>query len=108
MKHLYHFSNMTEQHKLEDMRNILKERFRITHDLPGVFFDPKARMDEDNERTAVENHLTTLWNFMLSKDDFEFKSIQDILNDLDTCQTKNAGDIEQLKDRTKDLMGKNL
>ena len=97
---------MTEQHKLEDMRMILKERFRVKHDLPGVFFDPKAMMEDDTERTAVENHITTLWNFMLSKDDFEFKSIQDILNDLDTCQTKNAGDIKELKVRTKVLMGK--
>ena len=99
---------MTELHKLEDMRAILKERFRVKHDLPGVFFDPHAMMEDDAERTAVENHLTTLWNFMQSKGDFEFKSIQDILNDLDTCQTKNAGDIEVLKDRTNDLMGKNL
>ena len=96
---------MTEKHKLEDMRMILKERFRVTHDLPGVFFDPKAMMDDVDERTAVENHITTLWNFMISKGDFEFKSIQDILNDLDTCQTKNAGDIEELKDRTKVLIG---
>ena len=96
---------MTELHKLEDMRTNLKERFRVKHDLPGVFFDPKAMMDNDAERIAVENHTTTLWNFMLSKDDFEFKSIQDVLNDLDTCQTKNAGDIEELKDRTKVLIG---
>ena len=97
---------MTELHKLEDMRTILKERFRVKHDLPGVFFDPHAMMEDDTERIAVENHLTTLWNFMLSKDDFEFKSIQDILNDLDTCQTTNAGDIEELKVRTKVLIGK--
>ena len=90
------------------MRNMLKERFRVKHDLPAVFFDPKARMDDVSDRTAMENQTTALWNFMLSKDDFEFKSIQDILNDLDTCQTKNAGDIKVLKDRTKDLMGKNL
>ena len=96
---------MTEQHQLESMRTILKERFRVKHDLPGVFLDAEARMDDVTERTAVENHMTTLWNFMLSKDDFEFKSIQDILIDLDTCQTKNAGDIEELKERTKVLIG---
>ena len=87
------------------MRTILKERLRVKHDLPGVFFDAEARMDEVNERTAVEKHTNALWNFMLSKDDFEFKSIQDILNDLVTCQTKNAGDIEELKERTKVLIG---
>ena len=87
------------------MRNMLKERFRVKHDLPAVFFDPKARMDDVSDRTAMENQTTALWNFMLSKDDFEFKSIQDILNDLDTCQTKNAGDIKELKERTKVLIG---
>ena len=87
------------------MRNILKERFRVTHELPGVFFNPKARMEEVNERTAVENHMTALWNFMSSTKNFEFKDIEDILNDFDTCQTKNAGDIEELKERTKVLIG---
>ena len=96
---------MTEQHRLEDMRMILKERFRVKHDLPGVFFDPKAMMDDNAERTAVENQTAMLWKFLSSQDDFEFKSIQDILKDLDTCQTKNAGDIEELKDRTKVLIG---
>ena len=88
------------------MRNILKERFRVTHELPGVFFNPKARMEEVNERTAVENHMTTLWNFMSTTKNFEFKDMEDIFNDFDTCQTKTAGDIEELKVRTKVLMGK--
>ena len=87
------------------MRNILKERFRVTHELPGVFFNPKARMEDVNERTAVESHMTALWNFMSSTKNFEFKDIEDILNDFDTCQTKTAGDIEELKERTKVLIG---
>ena len=97
---------MTEKHKLEDMRMILKERFRVTHDLPGVFFDPKAMLDDGAEKTAVENHTNNLWNFMLSKEDFKFKSIQDILTELDSCQTKTALDIKELNHRTKHLMGK--
>ena len=103
--YLYHFRNKTEQHTLEAMRNILNERFRVTHEIPGVFFNSKARMEDVNERTAVESQMTALWNFMSTAKNFEFKDMEDILNDFDTCQTKTAGDIEELKERTKVLIG---
>ena len=97
---------MTELHKLEDMRRILKERFRVNHDLPGVFFDPNAIMDDVAEKTAIENHTKTLWNFMLTKEDFEFKSIQDFSIELETCQNKSAEDTVKLESKTNELMGK--
>ena len=86
------------------MQNILKERFRLKRDLPGVFFDPKARMDEVTEKLLVEKYTTQLWNFMLTKEDFEFKSIQDILIELDTCQTKSAEDVKKLGVITNELL----
>ena len=78
----------------------------MTHDLPGVFFDPKARMDEVTEKLLVEKYTTQLWNFMLTKEDFEFKSIQDISIELETCQDKSAEDTVKLESKTNELMGK--
>ena len=81
--------NINESVKLNDMRNILKEKFQVTQDLPGVFFDPFAQMDNDLERKAVEKHTSALWNFAMEKADFEMKSIQDVVNDLYVCQKQS-------------------
>ena len=95
-------SGETEEWKLNDTRMALKEKLGVTQDLQGVFFDPKTRnqiqelMDEQSEK---------LWRFISSKAPFEFKSIQDILDDLHQCQTKTADDIKEIKERTTDLMG---
>ena len=54
----------------------------MTHDLPGVFFDQHAEMDNDDERSAVEKHISVLWDFAMTKEDFSLKSVQDVLQDL--------------------------
>ena len=64
------------------MNEVLKERLLVTHDLPGVFFDQNAEMDNDDERSAVEKHLSILWDFAMTKEDFSLKSVQDVLQDL--------------------------
>ena len=64
------------------MNEVLKEKFQVTHDLPGVFFDPHAVMDNDDERSAVEKHISVLWDFAITKKDFELKSVQDFLQDI--------------------------
>ena len=64
------------------MNEVLKERLLVTHDLPGVFFDQNAEMDNDDERSAVEKHLSVLWDFAMTKEDFSLKSVQDVLQDL--------------------------
>ena len=72
------------------MNEYLKERLLFTHDLPGVFFDQHAEMDNDDERNAVEKHISALWDFAMTKEDFELKSVQDVLQELAFChkQTK--------------------
>ena len=64
------------------MNEVLKERLLMTHDLPGVFFDQHAEMDNDDERSAVEKHISILWDFAMTKEDFSLKSVQDVLQDL--------------------------
>ena len=80
---------MTESIKLTYMREIFKEMLLVPHDLPGVFFDPHALMDDDQERTAVQKQIATLWDFATTKDDFELKSIQDVLQELHYNQKQN-------------------
>lgn len=82
---------MNESVKLNNMREALKKKFHVTQNLPGVFFDPFAQMDNDQEKNAVTKHTSTLWNFAVAKSDFELKSVQDVLNDLYTCQVEKTG-----------------
>ena len=94
----------TEEWKLNDTRMALNEKLGVTQELQGVFFDPKKKRQIQE---LVEKQSENLWKFILSKPPFEFKSIQDILDELHQCQTKTADDIKELKERTNDLMGKN-
>ena len=64
------------------MNEVLRETFQLTQNLPGVFFDPYAVVDNDDERSAVEKHISALWDFAMTKEDFELKSVQDVLQDL--------------------------
>ena len=63
------------------MNEILKEKFQLNHDLPGVFFDQDAEMDNDDERKSVEKHVSALWKFAMTKEDFELKSVQDVIQE---------------------------
>ena len=58
----------------------------MNENLSAVFFDPFADMTNDQERKAVEEHISTLWNFAMTKNDFALKSIQDVLDDTYQCQ----------------------
>ena len=72
----------------------------------AYFLDPNAMMDDVAERTAIQKHTKTLWNFMLTKEDFEFKSIQDFSIELETCQNKSPEDTVKIENKTNELMGK--
>ena len=43
-------------------------------------------MTNDQEKKAVQGHISTLWNFASTKSDFALKSIEDVGNDLSQCQ----------------------
>ena len=81
----------------------LNEKLGVTQELQGVFFDPKKKRQIQE---LVDKQSENLWKFMSSKTPFEFKSIQDILDDLHHCQTKTVGDIKELKERNNDLISK--
>ena len=78
---------MSEEIKLDEINQKLKENFQVNENLTAVFFDPFANMTNDQERMSVEENISTLWNFVATKPDFSFKSIEDVLNDLSQCQS---------------------
>ena len=77
---------MSEITKLDEITQKLKENFQENENLTAVFFDPFANMTNDQEKKAVEENISTLWNFVATKSDFALKSIEDVLNDLSQCQ----------------------
>ena len=70
------------------MKKALKERFNVSQDLKGVFFDPFAEMEDNLQKTEAEKHISTLWSFIEAMKDFKLRSIEDLLNDFGVCQTK--------------------
>ena len=77
---------MSEITKLDEITQKLKENFQENENLTAVFFDPFANMTNDQEKKAVEGHISTLWNFVATKSDFALKSIEDVVNDLYQCE----------------------
>ena len=96
-----------EEWKLRETNRVLQEKHGITQTLDGVFLDPFAVTSPDhNVQGAFYKQISKLWSFISQKDAFEFKSMQDILDDLHQCQYKTSDDIKELKERTKQLVGK--
>ena len=81
-----HSRNVSEITKLDEINQKLKDNFQVNENLTAVFFDPFANMTNDQERKAVEGHISTLWNFASTKSDFALKSIEDVANDLYQCE----------------------
>ena len=101
---LYFSSHKNETWKLAETNRVIQEKLHITQNLTGIFLDPKAW--KYNQEEKYQSEIAKLWNFISNNEPFEFKTIQDILDDLYQCQTKTANDVVELKERTNDLMGK--
>ena len=96
-------SGKNEAWKLAETNRIIKDKLHVTQNLTGIFLDPFAEGAMEQEKFHSE--IAKLWNFISNNQPFEFKTIQDILDDLYQCQTKTADDVVELKERTNDLMG---
>ena len=82
------FRNITEASKIEDYNRQLKEKLNIPVTLDGVFIDAFATFypEDENQQVAFQRETAKLWDFISSKGNFKFKSIQDILDELHVCQ----------------------
>ena len=81
------------------MNEALKEKNHIPHNLEGVFIDSWATFEPDDpyQQEAYTRETAKLWDFFSTKERFEFKSMQDILDELYECKEDTKKDIEWLK-----------
>jgi len=67
----------------------LKEHFVVLEDIPCVFIDSHAHLDDDGEKMAFDRETEKLWEFINITEPFEFLSFQDILDKLDKEKQEN-------------------
>ena len=92
-------SGKTEDWKINDMNEQLKTKFHIDQDLDGVFIDSYAKFfpNDVSQQEAFTRETSKLWKFFSSQSQFEFKSMQDILDELHKCKGETHDAIEELK-----------
>ena len=82
-------SGKTESWYLAEKNKQLQERFHLTHDLEAVFIDSWAKqdwnLDDESQQEAFDRESTKLWDLFTSMTSFEFKTIQDVIEELAEC-----------------------
>ena len=68
------FTGKTEEKYIAEWNNLLKEKFHIDVELQGTFIDAFSQI-------AFRRETEKLWDFAQSHGLFEFKSIQDVLDE---------------------------
>ena len=91
----------TETWWTEDMNQQLREKFHINRTLEAVFIDSYAKqewnLDDALQQEAFTRETTKLWNLYSNNSKFEFKTIQDIIDELNECKLENqclTGEIQ--------------
>ena len=81
------------------MNEQLKAKFHLDKDLDGIFIDSWAKFfpNDASQQKSFTRETSNLWKFFSSQNQFEFKSIQDILDELHKCQGETHDSIEELK-----------
>lgn len=82
-------SGKTEEWWTTEMNKELEEKFHTGRKLNAVFIDSWAKKDFNlndlSQKEAFERETTKLWTLFHVMPDFEFKGIDDVLNDLHKC-----------------------
>ena len=79
----------------------LKDRFHLDKNLDAVFIDSYAKQDwnlnDPMQQDAFERESLKLWNRLNDLSEFEFKSIQDVIEELNQCNAELnclSGEVE--------------
>ena len=79
------FTGKTEEKYIAEWNNLLKEKFHIDVELQGTFIDAFSQqpwnLPDENQQIAFRRETEKLWDFAQSHGLFEFKSIQDVLDE---------------------------
>jgi len=81
----------------------LVEHFDVMVDIPCVFIDSHAYLDDEGEKEAFDRETAKLWEIINSTDPFEFMSFQDILEELDEEKKENQRLHDIIDDEIADL-----
>ena len=112
-------SGKTESWWTAEMNTQLKEKFHLENDLQSVFIDSWAKQEwnlgDTLQQEAFDRETTKLWEIVSSNGKFEFKTIEDVINDLNHCQEENEclkGEIQekltQLSEALEEEKAKNI
>ena len=107
------FSGKTESWWTEEKNKQLQERFHVTKNLTAVFIDSWSQkpwnLEDELQQVAFQRETKKLWEAFSVMDTFEFKTIQDVIEELDECKRIMEGSIEQLqKDMEKRVLEINI
>ena len=69
----------------------LQEKFHLKHNLSGVFVDSYAVYypEDEGQQSNFSFYTDLLWQFAESTISFDFKTIEDILEENQVCQREN-------------------
>ena len=97
----------TETWWTEGMNQQLREKFHINCTLEAVFIDSYAKqewnLDDALQQEAFTQETTKLWNLYSNNSQFEFKTIQDIIDELNECKLENQCLTGEIQDELKRL-----
>ena len=96
------FSGKTESWWTTEMNTQLKDKFNVDKELEAVFIDSWAKqewnLDDNLQQEAFSREASKLWNIFSNNSKFEFKTIEDIIEELNECKLENDclnGKIQQ-------------
>ena len=87
-----------ETYWYNEMNRQIEEKFHIGMELPVVFIDSWSQKESNKDEPSEQEHFfeetEKLWNFAMSHDRFDFKSIDEVLEENEALRIEN----EWLKD----------
>merc|ERR1711915_121258 len=98
-------SGITEQKALHEINQKIKEISHLNHDLEGVFIDSFAPLylDDETQQEYFRKYTQRLWEIAGGTPTLEFRSIEDILEDLRVCKETNDCLSELMRTRLEDV-----
>ena len=94
-------SGKTESWWIEEKNKQIQARFHVEKDLDAVFIDSWSQqtwnLEDQLQQIAFQRETKKLWDLFSAMDSFEFKTIQDVIEELQECNQLLDGSIEQLQ-----------
>ena len=93
------------------MNRQLREKFHLEFDLDAVFIDSWAKqdwnIDDFIQQEVFAREVTKLWALFSTNTKFEFKTIQDVIDELNECKRENECLNGEIQEELSKLQAKN-